>query len=97
MELMFSRHLEDVYLVEANEMEYCIENDQEPIDVLKVGRKSSSETEHVLGCNSLLDFEAAFIFHPAVMKKVAEVLADDFYIIPACTDNVVIAQSHIGS
>lgn len=90
VELLFARHQENVYLAGANEMEYCIENEKEPGNLLKTGDKSGAETEYILGCSSLYDFEAAFIFNSAIMKKVADVLEDDFYVISVCTDNVII-------
>lgn len=71
-------------------MEYCIENDKQPINLLKPGAKSGYESNYVLGCNILYDFEVAFIFNTAIMKKVADVLDDDFYISPVCTNNVVV-------
>lgn len=90
MEFLFARHQENVYLAGANEMEYCIENEKEPDNLLKTGDKSGAETEYILGCSSLYDYEAAFIFNSATMKKVADVLEDDFYAISVCTDNVII-------
>lgn len=90
MDLMFARHQENVFLAGANDMEYCIENDKEPINLLIPGAKSGYETNYVLGCNSLYDFDAAFIFNDVIMKKVADVLKDDFYISPVCADNVVV-------
>lgn len=91
MDLMFARHQENVYLSGANNMEYCIENDSQPINLLKPSAKSGYETNYVLGCKSLYDFDAAFIFNDEIMKKVADVLKDDFYIAPVCADNVVVA------
>lgn len=90
MDLMFARHQENVFLAGANEMEYCIENDKQPINLLIPGAKSGYETNYVLGCNSLYDFDSAFIFNDVIMKKVADVLKDDFYISPVCADNVVV-------
>lgn len=91
MDRMFARHQENVFLAGANDMEYCIENDSQPINLLKPGAKSGYETNYVLGCKSLYDFDAAFIFNDVIMKKVADVLKDDFYIAPVCADNVVVA------
>lgn len=71
-------------------MEYCIENDKQSINLLKPGAKSGYESNYVLGYNILYDFEVAFIFNTAIMKKVADVLDDDFYISPVCTNNVVV-------
>lgn len=93
MEFMFRKHQEQVYLIGANDLEYCIENDKEPVNLLKAGIKEGNETEYILGCSSLRDFEAAFIFNPAAMKKVADVLEDDFYIVAVCTDNVIIVPA----
>ena len=72
-------------------MEYCIENDKQPVNLLKTGARSGYESNYVLGCSSLYDFEVAFIFNSAIMKKVADVLDDDFYITPVCADNVVVS------
>lgn len=91
VELLFARHQENVYLAGANEMEYCIENDKQPSNLLKPGAKSGYESNYVLGCNSLYDFDAAFIFNDVIMKKVADVLKDDFYIAPVCTDNMIVS------
>lgn len=90
MKVMFDRHQENVFLAGANDMEYCIENDKEPINLLKPGAKSGYESNYVFGCESLYDFDAAFIFNDVIMKKVADVLKDDFYISPVCTDSVVV-------
>lgn len=90
VDLLFARHQENVYLAGANEMEYCIENEKEPGNLLKTSYKSGAETEYILGCSSLYDYDAAFIFSSAIMKKVADVLKDDFYVISVCTDNVII-------
>ena len=95
MDLMFARHQENVFLAGANEMEYCIENDKQPVDLLKPGARSGYESNYILGCSLLYDFEAAFIFNSAIMKKVADVLNDDFYITPVCTDNVVVTPGRI--
>lgn len=91
MKLMFARHQENVFLAGANDMEYCIENDKQPSNLLNPGVKSGYESSYVLGCESLYDFDAAFIFNDVIMKKVADVLDDDFYIIPVCANNVVMA------
>lgn len=72
-------------------MGYCIGNDKQPDNLLKTGAGSGYESNYVLGCSSLYNFEVAFIFNSAIMKKVADVLDDDFYITPVCADNVVVS------
>lgn len=88
---MFDRHKEKVFLAGANELEYCIENDKKADNLLITGTKTGYESNYVLGCNSLYDFDAAFIFNDVIMKKVADILDDDFYITPVYTDNVIVS------
>lgn len=47
VELLFARHQENVYLAGANEMEYCIENEKEPGNLLKTSYKSAAYTKEL--------------------------------------------------
>ena len=94
---MFNRCRKNAFLSGTKETVYVMdreaEHDKKPVNYLNSGNAKmvfGLETEFILGCHGLCDFGAAMIFDPMLMMKVEASFEDDFYILPVCTDNVIV-------
>lgn len=94
---MFNRCRKNAYLSGTKETVYVMDkeagHDKKPVNYLNTGNAKmvfGLETEFILGCHELCNFGAAMIFDPMLMMKVEAAFEDDFYILPVCTDNVIV-------
>lgn len=84
--------MDDVYLMEMDSMDRVIKHQDAPVNLLTMERYSvvsGEEKEYLLGSKSN-HHGARAILNKNVMKKVADFLDDDFYILPVSVHEVII-------